>query len=229
MMPSLPNDVRAVIFDMDGLLLDTERVYLAAVVDAGRAVGFEISKAFYHSMIGLPGPECDRLVAQRFGPTFPVADYLKECSARIATLIDAGIAIKPGATELIDDLSTHNIPAAIATSASRKTAMVHLGKTGLLDRFRRIVTRDDVSRGKPSPDLYIRAARELDCDPSHCLSLEDSPNGIRSAYAACTMPVMVPDILPPTDELRGMCVAVLESLHDVRDLLAARRGQTLRV
>jgi HAD superfamily hydrolase (TIGR01509 family) len=217
---SLPNAVHAVIFDMDGLLIDTERIYFAAVMDAVRSHGFEIPEAFCHAMIGMPGKDCDRMIAEHLGPSFPMAEYRAELGARVAALMDAGIPVKPGAVELIGHLAERDIPVAVATSASRRSAVHHLGKAGLLDRFCRLVTRDDVPRGKPSPDVFQKAARELDCDPRHCLALEDSANGIRSAHAAGTMPVMVPDIVVPTSEIRAMCAAVLQSLHDVRGLLA---------
>jgi beta-phosphoglucomutase-like phosphatase (HAD superfamily) len=221
-MTIFPNQVEAVIFDMDGLLLDTERVYIAAIMGASRAVGFDISEQFCHMMIGVPGRECHAMIQEHFGPTFPMADYLTRCSALIANGFDAGIPLKSGATELIDYLAQHRIPTAIATSSGRKNATRHLQKSGLSERFDLVVTRDDVIHGKPGPDLFIKAARDLGILPRHCLTLEDSHNGIRSAHAAETMPIMIPDIALPSDEIRAMCIAVVCSLHEVRQLLTYR-------
>src|SRR5215813_12398803 len=111
-MTTFPNQVKAVIFDMDGLLLDTERIYVAAILGASRAVGFDMSEQFCHTMIGVPGRECDAMIQEHFGPTFPMTDYLTRCSALIASGVDAGIPLKPGATELIDYLSQHRVPTA---------------------------------------------------------------------------------------------------------------------
>jgi HAD superfamily hydrolase (TIGR01509 family) len=221
-MTIFPNPVDAVIFDMDGLLLDTERIYVTAIMGASRAVGFDITEEFCHAMIGIPGKECDIMIQEHFGPTFPMTDYLRQCSARIASLVEAGIPLKCGAIELIDHLSRRGIPTAIATSSSRRNAMLHLQRSGLLERFNAVITRDEVPYGKPRPDLFIKAAGKLGIEPKHCLSLEDSPNGIRSAHAAGTMPIMVPDILLPTDEIRAMCIAVVGSLHDVHHLMTAQ-------
>lgn len=219
-MISLPNPVDAVIFDMDGLLLDTETICIAAIMGASRAVGFEVSEAFCHAMIGVPSKECDLMMQERFGTGFPMDEYRRECSALMDRLVDAGIPIKPGAIELIEYLSEHDISIAIATSSSRRITTRNLQKSGLFDRFDVIVTRDEVQHGKPHPDLFVRAAAELNARPGHCLSLEDSPNGIRSAHGAGTMPVMVPDILMPTEDIRAMCIAVVETLHEVRLLMS---------
>lgn len=223
-MTILPHPVGAVVFDMDGLLLDTERIYAAAVTGAGRAVGFDIPEQLYHTMIGIPGRECDLMIRAHFGPAFPMADYTAKCSALVTDLTEAGIPLKSGAVELIDDLFRRSIPTAVATSSSRRTAVRHLQTAGLLERFDLVVTRDDVAHGKPRPDLFIKAAEGLGIEARHCLSLEDSHNGIRSAHAAGTMPVMVPDIVPPSDEIRAMCVAIVGSLHDVRRLMTTQDG-----
>jgi beta-phosphoglucomutase-like phosphatase (HAD superfamily) len=117
----------------------------------------------------------------------------------------------------VDALVRGGIKTAVATSASRHAADLHLGRSGLRDRLQVIVTRDDVARGKPFPDLFLRAAEVLDVSPGECLAVEDSLNGIR---AAGMMPVMVPDLLQPTEEIRAMCVRVVADLHEVRSIVA---------
>jgi hypothetical protein len=117
--------------------------------------------------------------------------------------------------EVLDYLDRENLPRALATSSSRDKALHHLDAAGIAERFDTIVTRDDVARGKPFPDLYEQAARRLRLPPRHCLALEDSYNGVRAAASAGVPVIMVPDLLPPTAEMQQLCVAVLHDLHAV--------------
>lgn len=138
----------------------------------------------------------------------------------MAEMIEAGqLRPKPGVTELLAWLQERRVPKAVATSSARAKAMHHLWTTGVLNRFGAVVTRDEVERGKPHPDLYLRAAERLGTPPDRCLALEDSYNGVRAARAAGVSVVMVPDLLRPTEEMRSMCEAVVPDLHAVRHLL----------
>jgi beta-phosphoglucomutase-like phosphatase (HAD superfamily) len=119
----------------------------------------------------------------------------------------------------MDDLAQRGLPRALATSTNRATAERHLRCAALLDRFDAIVTWEDVERGKPHPDLFLKAALEIGVAPRRCVVLEDSPLGIRGAHAAGAMPVMVPDLLAASEELRNMCVAVVKDLYEARALL----------
>jgi HAD superfamily hydrolase (TIGR01509 family) len=218
-MTIFPQPIEAVIFDMDGLLLDTEAVYERALMRAARLIGFEMPEAFCRSMIGVPGQECDALIQTFFGPEFPLGAFNRAFEADVERRLEAGIPVKVGAIELLDRLAVRGLPKAIATSSSRRTAEHHLGRSGLIDRFDFVVTRDDVDRGKPHPDVYLKAAERLRIAPERCVALEDSRHGIVAAHAAGTMPVMVPDILRPTDEVTRLCVLVARDLHEVRMLL----------
>jgi HAD superfamily hydrolase (TIGR01509 family) len=218
-MVALPAPVEAVILDMDGLLLDTEPVYRNAFIAAAASLGFKLCEDFYQGMVGLADNECFALVQDHLGPTLPMPQYRREVATWMQQLLSAGIPLKPGATELMDDLAHRGLPTAVATSTNRLTAESHLRRSGLFHRFDAIVTWEDVERGKPHPDLFLKAAREIGVKPQRCVVLEDSPLGIRGAQAAGTMPIMVPDLLAPTEELRKMCVAVVKDLHEVRMLL----------
>lgn len=211
--------VEAVLFDMDGLLIDTEALYLEAMQTAARTLGCDMPLDFCHSMIGVPGRECDVLIQDFYGPAFSLAEFRGHYSTAIKLLLERGIPVKPGAVELLDFLATRGLPAAVATSSRRVTAEHHLGRTGLLERFKAVTTIDDVARAKPHPDIYLEAARRLGVVPEHCVAFEDSNIGLAAAHAAGTMAIMVPDILPPLPEIRARCVRVVADLHAARHLL----------
>ncbi len=179
--------VEAVLFDMDGLLIGTEAVYLQAMQAAARSMGTEMPLAFCHSMIGIPSRECRVMIQNFYGPAFRLDLFDEGVDAHVHAVLDAHMPVKPGAVEILDFLVGRGLPLAVATSSSRRTTERHLGKAGLLDRFRAIATRNDVERGKPHPDLYLEAARRLGVVPQHCIAFEDSNNGLTAAHAAGTM------------------------------------------
>jgi HAD superfamily hydrolase (TIGR01509 family) len=221
-MPEMPRTFTAVVFDMDGLLVDTESLAMRSLMHVAAEMNIDAPEAFCHTMIGVPADHCRTLVQERFGPDFPVDRYLAAAGHRMEVLIEAGaLVLKPGVLELLSDLESLGIKKAVATSSNRIKADRHLRRTGILARFNAIVTRDDVERGKPYPDLFLEAARALRVPVENCLAFEDSYNGIRAAYAASMAVVMVPDLLPPTDEMRARCVAILPDLHAARPLVSA--------
>jgi HAD superfamily hydrolase (TIGR01509 family) len=222
-------DVRAVLLDMDGTLLDTERVYFESLVTALNAFGYtDDVDALCHAMVGLPGPECEAMLHARYGAGFPLPEINKAYVARRDEILAAGLPLKHGAVELLDALQSIACPMAIVTSSSRRTADSHLALSGIRERFDTILTCDDVTRGKPSPDLYLLAASRLGVDPERCVAVEDSNHGVTAAYAAGTITIMVPDMAPPTEQSRARCAAVVPDLGAVLEILHQRGGLVRR-
>jgi HAD superfamily hydrolase (TIGR01509 family) len=211
--------IEAALFDMDGLLLDTEALYIQAMQAAAQRLDLEMPLTLCHAMVGLPGPKCNLMIQAFYGEGFSIDVFRSHYSTNIRELLDERIPVKPGAIELLDFLEARGIPRAVATSAGRTTAEHHLGRAGLLNRFQALSTRDDVTHAKPHPDIYLEAARRLGVAPERCVAFEDSNVGLTAAHAAGAMAIMVPDILPPLPEVRGKCVTVVDDLHGALKLL----------
>jgi HAD superfamily hydrolase (TIGR01509 family) len=219
-----PHPVEAVLFDMDGLLVDTESIYRDAILAEAETRGRPMPLSLFLQMVGLPGHASDELARGHFGADVDLGAYNNEVDARVKERLEAGVALKQGVIELLDLLDELNMPRAIVTSSSHETVKAHLGRTGIVPRFHAVIARGDYARGKPHPDPFLRAAEILNRPAARCLVLEDSHNGIRAAHAAGMSAIMVPDLLEATEEMRGLCFAIVETLHEVRDALLEAHG-----
>jgi HAD superfamily hydrolase (TIGR01509 family) len=206
----------AVIFDMDGLILDTEPLAARAWGDAAMALGVEFDMALAHAMVGRDFADCASMVRAHYRAGYPVEALLGRWHAAYDEIVEReGVPMKPGVRELLDWLEDRAIPRAVATSTRRERARAKLIRTALLPRFHEIVGGDEVTRGKPAPDIYVEAARRLGVNAGDCLVLEDSEPGIRAALAARMTPIMVPDMHLPPEDLLAIDLLILPTLHDV--------------
>jgi HAD superfamily hydrolase (TIGR01509 family) len=217
----LPFRPAAVVFDMDGLLFDTEALYEEAILAAAKAAGFDIRPALFRRMLGGAWLENRALLLDHYGDAFPVDDLHKAWMRHFDRLVETRLTLKSGATELLDTLDALRLPRAIATSSFHHDVQHHLAAHDLVGRFDVVVAHGDYAASKPAPDPFVMAAQRLGVDSRLCLALEDSFNGVRSASSAGMMTVMVPDLLEPTDEIRSLCTDVAPDLHAVRRLIAA--------
>lgn len=207
---------KAVIFDMDGTLLDTESVFKTIVYEVCTELGFEMTEAVHLSMVGGSHERTNALLLEAYGVSFPYTIFDERCRVIMRERSHGGVPIKIGARELVSELHDRGIPLAVATSSRNPHAVHHLGTAGLLDLFDTVVTRDDVVNPKPHPEPYLMAAGRLGVDPRDCLALEDSFAGVTAAHAAGMQTIMVPDLVHPSAEIRALGIAVMESLDHVR-------------
>jgi beta-phosphoglucomutase-like phosphatase (HAD superfamily) len=216
--------VAAVIFDMDGVIIDTEGPVQICCQRAAAEMGFMLDNEFYSAeLVGRGWADCDAALVRRFGSGFSCAELRSRFDTFWAAHLDShGIAVKPGFHELVAFLRSVRIPLAVATSTHNQDAHISLRAAGIRERFDAFVTGDEVARGKPHPEIYLTAASRLGIAPDVCVALEDSSAGALAAAGAGMTTLIIPDGgHMPSEEAARAAFRTLSSLHDARELLAS--------
>lgn len=211
--------VSAVIFDMDGLMLDTERVYREIFALAAKDCAITFPPHIPDALLGRNFADMKRILCEALGDEALFDRFQERNRHHHAICFQDAPELKRGLMELLDFLEARKIPKAVATSTPRKYALLRLEQCKILHRFCSVNAGDEVERGKPAPDLFLRAAASIPADPGECIVLEDSEAGITGAHAAGMHACMVPDMKQPTDDIRKIAHGVYESLVHIREYL----------
>lgn len=214
--------MKAVVFDMDGVLFDTEKLCLDSWDAIAKENGIEDVETVLMQCVGRNANDTRIIVMDYYGQDFPYDDFCKKTSEwSLAYLEKNGMPVKPGVREILDFLKSAGYEIGLASSTKRKTVISHLTDAEILEYFSVIVTGDMVEHSKPNPDIYLLACEELKVAPQDAYAIEDSPNGIRSAHAAGMKPLMVPDLIAPDEEMEKLSIRIFKDLFEVKDFLCA--------
>ncbi len=207
---------KGIIFDMDGVIFDSERLYLECCMEAAAIFGIDDMENTCMSCIGLNTERTLARFSEVYGEDFPVNDFWKEATSRFAQKVQNNLLpVKKGARELLEYLKNNNVPVALASSTITGRVRSELAAAGLINYFDVIVGGDMVDKSKPEPDIFLYAADKLKIPAKNCCIIEDSFNGVRAAHASGAFVIMVPDLIQPTEEIALLADMILPSLADV--------------
>lgn len=204
---------QAIVFDMDGLLINSEPIYQASWSEGVAHFGYHLSQDINRSMLGLSNADSEAVLIREFGESFPMEAFRAQWPERWKVIAEReGLHPMPGALALLDCMRQKGIPTAIATSTARSKAERCLERAGIQHEFRAMVCGPEVANGKPAPDIYLAVASQLQVKPQACIALEDSNNGMRSAIDAGMTAIMVPDLKAAEDDVAARADYILDDL-----------------
>ncbi|MGF1698202.1 HAD family phosphatase [Vibrio lamellibrachiae] len=206
--------IKAVLFDMDGLIFDTESVYKQSWKFAAKEQSLLLTDDFYQQFIGVQDTQCEQILYSHCTEQIDIVQYIKVRNAHFSALRQQGISFKPGFDELFRVIKNLGLTTAIVTSSRLEDVQQNFRSSEYLNQFELIITAEDVTRSKPKPDCYLLACRKLSLDPKECLVLEDSNHGINAALSAGCQAIMIPDLLPPLAEFKDQ-IHIVTNLKDV--------------
>lgn len=212
---------KAVVFDMDGVIFDSERAVMQCWKEVASRHNIPDIEKTILACTGTTMVRTREIMLNLYGADFPYDEYARESSAIFHSRYDGGrLPMKPGVKELLTFLKEHDKKIALASSTRQQVVTDELRDAGIIEYFDRIICGDMVSRSKPAPDIFLKACEELNVSPSDSYAIEDSYNGIRAAHAGGLHPIMVPDLLPADEEMQSLAEIVLPSLTSVMEYLA---------
>ena len=206
------------IFDMDGTLFDSERIYQSAWLETVKYFGVDRGEELTHSVSGSSEANC-RKVIHEFYPNVDVDKFFARVIETAKKFFEQGVDMMKGVPEILKFFEENGVKMAIASSSSHETINRNIERADIKKYFTAIISGDDVRNGKPAPDIFLFAAEKINVPASDCYVFEDSYNGIRSAYAAGCTPIMIPDTMPPNDEMKKICAGIYPSLIEAMKVI----------
>lgn len=207
--------ITGAIFDMDGVLFDTERMYQDIWQQLARERHVTLGSGFVRTISGTTGNRMRQVVEEYYQVSDGDA-VIRECMARIREQLSVHVPVKEGVREILHFLKEKGIPAAVASSSSTEQIEANLRKSGIRDTFASVVSGTEVKAGKPAPDIFLCAAERIGCRPEECVVFEDSENGIRAGHAAGCITFMIPDLIAPGEDIRPYCSRICGGLTEAR-------------
>ncbi|MBU5477910.1 HAD family phosphatase [Eubacterium sp. MSJ-13] len=209
---------KGAIFDMDGLMFDTEKVFQQTWHEIADENGVKLSDKFVKDISGTNGEYMCHVIEKHYG----VADgsiIMKDCMSRVRKKLEIYVPKKKGIDEILDFFQKKHVKLAVASSSSKEQIRQNLVNSELEKYFDEIVSGTDVKHGKPEPDIFLLAAEKIGCRPQDCYVFEDSENGIRAGVAAGCITVMVPDLISPSEQIREICGHICDDLIEAINIL----------
>lgn len=212
---------KAVIFDMDGVIFDTEKVYLDIWIEVFEKYGYKMTKELYVNVMGTGRKNVIKTFLENFGDDLPIEKMYEEKDNQLFYIIEnQGIPLKEGVKELFSMLKEKNYKIALATSAKRERVENQIKDKWLKESFDAIVCGDDVEKGKPSPDIFLKAAKKIDVEPENCFVVEDSPAGIKAAFSGGMKGIHVEDLKVADEDILKYCQKSFKDLQEVKKYLS---------